>query len=201
MDAWLASMPWRGETAVVAASGPSLTRDQLDYCRGRARVAVVNTTYQLAPWANLLYACDRKWWAVHGGAPAFAGRKVSLETTDWDDVQRIACSGKRGFDLNPGYVRTGSNSGYQAVHLVAGTLGAARIVLLGFDMQPGKERDHWHADHPAPCSAPQRDTMARWRGFFDELAPGLAQHGVGVVNATPGSALTCFPRVALEDAL
>jgi hypothetical protein len=52
---------WAGETAVLVASGPSLCPSDVDRVRGRARVIAVNDGYRLAPWADVLYACDRRW--------------------------------------------------------------------------------------------------------------------------------------------
>ena len=45
---------WVGDPAVVIASGPSLTQDYVDYCRGRAWVVVVNDNSRRAPWADVL---------------------------------------------------------------------------------------------------------------------------------------------------
>jgi len=148
----------------------------------------------------MLYACDRKWWDTNEGAPDFQGLKVSLEDTAYDDVRRVNNTGTRGFDSTPGCVRTGKNSGYQAVHLAAGC-GAKKIVLLGFDMQPTSGEKHWHGSHPSGLSDPVDSTFARWRGYFDGLATALRERGVEVLNATPTTALTCFPHVSLEDTL
>ena len=58
---------------VVAATGPSLTpavaaevrraRWPLEKCR----VVAVNDAYRLLPYADILYACDERWWEVHIG--------------------------------------------------------------------------------------------------------------------------------------
>ena len=56
---------WPGETVVCIASGPSLTRDDVEYCRGRAKVLVINTSILLAPWADAFHACDGRVWRWH----------------------------------------------------------------------------------------------------------------------------------------
>ena len=54
----------------IIASGPSLTKEDVDAVRG-LNVIVINTSYWLAPWADILYACDGHWWDWH------------YENTDW----------------------------------------------------------------------------------------------------------------------
>jgi hypothetical protein len=48
---------------VCVASGHSLTKEDVEYCKGKAKVYIVNDGYKLAPWADLLYAAhtDRDW--------------------------------------------------------------------------------------------------------------------------------------------
>ena len=70
---------WEGETVVCLASGPSLTPADVEYVRGKARVIVINTTVLLAPWADVLYACDARWWQWHHKTvKGFAGMKFAL---------------------------------------------------------------------------------------------------------------------------
>lgn len=56
------------DTIVCVASGESLTRADVNYCRGKARVLAINDNYRIAPWADWLYACDGRWWDVYGNA-------------------------------------------------------------------------------------------------------------------------------------
>jgi len=66
---------WPGATVACLASGPSLTRADVALVRAQGLpTIVVNTTYQMAPWADVLYACDAKWWAWQQGAPGFRGQ-------------------------------------------------------------------------------------------------------------------------------
>ena len=74
---------WSGETVVVIATGPSLTAEDVDYCRGKARVIAINDAYTLAPWADALYATDAKWWHWHRGVASFTGAKWSMEHSAW----------------------------------------------------------------------------------------------------------------------
>src|SRR5678816_4073362 len=187
---------WPGSTIVCIASGPSLTQADVDDVRGKARVIVVNDNYQKAPWADVLYAADSEWWKLHQGVPSFAGLKYSVDQASliYPEVQILQNTGKDGFDERPTALRTGQNSGYQAVHLAV-HLGASLIVLLGYDMQD--TRNHWHGEHPVP----QDDHGAEWCAYFQTLVAPLSKLGVRVVNCTRQTALTCFPRMSLAEAL
>jgi len=145
MNPWIVPPTWMGCTAVCIGGGPSLTPEDVDYVRDKANVIAINDAYKLAPWANILYACDLKWWNWHGGVPEFKHIKATqdkkaslkydlkyLQQTFIDDGEAGQVS--LGFDAVPGNIRTGRNSGYQAMHL-AMQLGATKIILLGYDMQ------------------------------------------------------------------
>lgn len=72
------------------ASGPSMTA--ADAARVKAwrdaaperEVIVVNTTYRLALWADVLYAMDRSWWNHHKAdiLRSFHGAKFSAARQD-----------------------------------------------------------------------------------------------------------------------
>lgn len=189
--------PVAEETIVCLAGGPSLTREDVDACRGRARVLAIKDAIRLAPWADVLYGCDAKWWRHYGNDLQFSGQRFTLDhfASQWAEVLRN--TGDTGLELEPGGVRTGKNSGYQAINLAV-HLGAHRIVLLGYDMQPDDhDRDHWFGAHPWKTRPPY--------GLFLQLFPSIVEPlkaiGVEVLNASRVSALTCFPRVTLSEAL
>lgn len=104
-----------------------------------------------------------------------------------------------GLSFTPGYIVTGSNSGYQAVNLAV-QFGAKRILLLGFDMTIARGI-HWHGPHGDGLKNPSDGTCLTWRTLFAAAVPDLKQAGVEVINVTPNSALTCFPMRALTDVL
>lgn len=194
---WRVPRLWPGATAVCLGGGPSLEREDVAYCRGRARIIAVNDAYRLAPWADVLYACDAKWWRWHDGVPDFAGLKVTLEAPEFPSLKRLAQGAERGFEPEPTRLATGRNGGYQAIHLAV-HFGAARILLLGYDLRLVDGRSHWFGGHPV---ATKPEVYARMRPCFESLVVPLAERGVEVVNCTPGSALACFPMVPLRRAL
>jgi hypothetical protein len=196
---------WIGETAVCIASGPSLTAEDVGYVRGKARSIVVNNGYQLAPWADVLYAADARWWIWHKGAPGFAGLKFTCGSPPPQyGVTRLACASESGLSHDPAALCTGQNGGYQAINL-AFLFGVARIVLLGYDLQLGPDHEeHWHGPHnPRSRVAPSllEQKLARFRAAFTALVAPLNAAGVAIVNCTRSTALTCFPCRALEATL
>lgn len=188
---------WPGETVVCIASGPSLTVEDVNFVRGKARVIVINNSYKLAPWADILYACDQRWWKWFKGAPDFPGLKFALtaESAKWPGVRVIGKSGTDGLSLDPRSLRTGGNGGYQAINLAV-LLGATKIVLLGYDMQLGeKGKQHWHGDHPMRMISP----YVNFRRCFQTIVDPLKEAGVEVINCSRETALKCFPRRRLDE--
>ncbi len=188
---------WPGETVVIIASGPSLTQADVDWVRGRARVIVINTSYQMAPWADILYACDSRWWRWHKGAPTFTGLKFALtkDSGRWPGVTVLGKTGIEGIETKPHALKTGANSGYQALNLAV-HLGVSRAVLLGYDMHTGYlGKEHWHKDHPVKQPSPYGSFLR----YFNTAVEPLKALGVEVINCTPKSSLKCFPRKPLVE--
>ncbi len=183
--------------------GPSLTQQDVDRLKGKARVIAVNDAFKLCPWADVLYACDMKWWMYHHeAAVAFAGLKVTLDEDaprKWPVIKGVKNTGRVGLETDPTGVRTGINGGYQAINL-AYHFGAKRILLLGYDMRLVKGKRHWFGDHP-PGLNPMANYAKTMLPNFPSLAKPLKLAGVEVINCTPGSALTVWPLSKLEDVL
>lgn len=161
------------------------------------RSIAINDTFRLAPWADILYAADTGWWRVHcHDALKFAGLKVTCNSSvEFKAVNLLKQSGVEGFDPRTDSIKTGGNSGYQALH-VAIHAGAKRILLLGFDMHD-RNGHHWFGKHPKPLRTTETNTYRIWAGRFG----ALRDRGADIINCTPGSALTCFPILEFEAAL
>jgi hypothetical protein len=192
---------WPGETFVCLASGPSLTPADVDYCRGKARVIAIKDALRLAPWADVLYGSGGdtgRWWALNGPTlPRFPRLRYTLDPKAAKYAIVLENTGVTGIERNPTGLRTGKHSGYQAINLAV-HLGARKVVLLGYDLQPNAGRDHWFGPHPY-STAP----IPYWalRELFPSLLGPLAELGVELVNASRDTALTCVPRVSLQEAL
>lgn len=197
---------WKpNQTIAIVATGPSLRGARLD---GLAKfpVIAVNDSYRLVPFADILYACDPPWWRYHEFAPGFHGERWTQHQGPKSWPMEAAANGLRvirsaaghSISTDPGLIFTGWNSGFQALNLaILG--GARRILLLGFDMRRDDAASHWFGEHPAPLrrSSPY-DAFVR---AFHNAAAEIEALGVKVVNCSPTSAITCFPRVPLESVL
>ncbi|MDZ7711702.1 MAG: hypothetical protein U5L06_00615 [Rhodovibrio sp.] len=194
---------WTGRTVACIASGPSLTPGDCERVRqaGLPTIAVNNAGLDMAPWADIHHACDGRWWHAHPEALAFDRPKFCLVDDPPAGVRKLNLVSGGGLDDRPDTVRAGQNSGYQALHLAAVNFGAARVILLGYDMQHTGGAVHYHGRHPAPLRNPAVKDMPGWVAHFDAVAPELERRGVDVLNASRATALTCFQRVALEEVL
>lgn len=150
---------------------------------------VTNTTYKAAPWADVLYAMDRKWWEVHleDVRKSFVGERVSRAKL----LHRFGVTHLETF-------KHYNNSGAAAISLAAHR-GASTVILLGYDCQYTDGKRHWHGDHPRGLG--NAGSVAKWVRGFEELASAMEKAGVRVLNASRETALTCWERVGLDDAL
>lgn len=182
--------------AVIVAGGPSFSDSQakeviVARALGKCRVIVVNDSWRRVPNADLLYACDGKWWKMHHVA-AQLGFPGELWTQDvaaaehyglsWVKVDPIAS----GLSVRRDLLHGGGNSGYQAINL-AYLFGAKEIVLVGFDYKTSGGKSHWFGEHPPEL----RTNMpyGTWVLRFRDLAKDLQRLGVKMVNCSPDSAL------------
>lgn len=202
---WAVPRLWPGATIACLGGGPSLDARAVARLRGRVRVIAINDAWRLAPWADALYACDARWWRRAGGAPGFPGLKITLSNSRGQldahpEIRIVENTGTLGLERDPRGLRTGRSGGYQAINLAV-HFGAARVLLLGYDLRAAPDgRTHWFGDHADWPTRPAiyRDVMLP---PFAGLARELAELGVAVVNCTPASALDCFAKMDLGDAL
>lgn len=196
---------------VIIASGPSLTKEQINYCYGKAIIIAINDNYQLCPWADYLYACDPHWWERHQDNPAllnFRGKKYTQDK-NWNDspnyakihekhdITTIESRGGNGLSLDKNYIYQGSHSGYQAINL-AYHLGAKKIILIGYDQKPSAEGQyHWFKNYEGMCKSNYNSQTSALITIADH-APEL---GLEIINCTIDTALTCFPKKDLKDVL
>lgn len=163
-------------------------------------IAINNAVY-LAPWANILYFCDKRWLDWHRPVvDAFEGLRVTLENLTLKAEMPIFCLrdyGPEGMPTKNDGVTNGRNSGYQALQMAI-LLGAKRIFLLGFDMRAHNDKVHWHDEHPIPTPTNVFGAMIE---SFVKIAPILKQRGIEVINCTRESALKVFPYQSVERAL
>lgn len=90
----------------------------------------------------------------------------------------------------------GGNTGAGAISL-AQYFGAERVILLGYDCQLTDGKTHHHGDHPSGLG--NAGSLKKWPAQFKKMAEYLSD--IEVINATRQTALDCWPRMDLEQAL
>jgi len=194
---------WEGECVAIVASGPTAKSAGVEKLKGRIHVVAINTSWELVPWAEMMYACDIGWWQLHRGGTAFPGLRVTqdiMACTMFPGSKLIRIEVNTADDVllfkEFGSVATGGNGTFQAFNLML-QMGVAGIALIGCDMFG----DHWHGRHPPPCTNPDERNLERWRKAFDDAAPVLAQRGVDVVNCSQMSRITAYPKMTIDQML
>lgn len=206
---------WAGDTVVIAAAGPSITQEQVDHARSKARVVAINESWRLAPWADALYACDWQWWLERAplgedfaglriiGRKPSAGDRVGLSPAERTVADLLLHADVRvGPEMvwDGPHIACGGNGAFQAVNLFARYSGVRRFVLLGVDCHsPG---NHWHGRHTHRRAKHTNELGIKgWIRSWENAARDLPGRGVEVINCSPGSALTCFPILDMRDVL
>lgn len=212
------------DKVIIIGGGPSLTREQIRLCSiAGCRTIAVNDAYLLAPWADVCYFADAKWWKWHtdgidkvgfGSAEQvkyafanFKGQKCSIGTSKNSISEpevhflRNAHEPNHGLGLSndPERIVTGWNSGHQAIN-IAVLAGAKKIILLGFDGRARKQdgKSHWFGDHPTPTSS---GSYEHYRKSFSAMEQPLIDAGVRVINCSPETFIDSFEKMNLESAL
>jgi hypothetical protein len=94
----------------------------------------------------------------------------------------------------------GTSSGMCALNLALMAL-PKRIVLIGFDMNRSPDgRAYWHAPYEWTKAegATSGGKYKAWAGQFGAFAAGCRDVGIEVLNTSLTSAITAFPKMALE---
>jgi len=193
---------WRGETCFILGGGPSLTGFDATSIIGFPTIAINEAGLTLAPWADILFWSDDHWleWNKDRLALHYGGRKIYRHLGAVHGAHHIKFrhTTREGIHWGSNAVG-GCDSGSSAINLALHT-GAKVIVLLGFDMSDGGQ-NNFHDRHREPHD-PQVVTD-RFIPAHNAMAADIASRGypVKVLNATPVTRLTCWPKIDLEEAI
>jgi hypothetical protein len=189
---------WPGHDCLIVASGPSAVEQPIAAARGRCKAIVINNSWWLAPWAEILYACDAEWWQS-GNGNDFAGLKVSRSHHPGVMQVRLRPDGEAWCNRilmdEMGEIGAGGSSCFQALNLAV-QFGCRRIALVGCDARIDKGK-HWHPDHGGRLKNPVQQTADIWVRSFQAAAQDLVALGVEVTNCSPDSAINAFVKAPL----
>jgi hypothetical protein len=197
---WTVAPEWQGETVFIVGGGPSVTGQDIELLRGR-KVIAVNSSGGVAPFADLLYFADGRWWRENKPSVAeFKGRVITTsdEVKNQPGILLLQRRYPPGLAVNRSEL-TVLKTGMTAAINLAVHLGAARVVTLGLDGGPAEDgRTHHHRPHN------WGQIEANWKLQREELATlvePLRERGVELVNASPGSKISLWPIMSLADYL
>ena len=172
----------------------------------------LNKAHRFCKTAAIFFFGDHKYYerekAPHGGQDFWQFEGEHLLTTADVDVHeksrlRHIATKKSKFSTDAAYIaqpgKQPLNTGWQAVNL-AYLAGARKIILLGYDCVPGQYGHGFSWAHP---STPGDAVYERYIKEFDDLAKSIKSKKIKleIVNANPDSALECWPKCTLEEAL
>jgi hypothetical protein len=212
---------WAGDPCIVVATGPSLTPEVIEQIRRERwrapwRVVAVNDAYRVTPWADAMYACDNHWWLnAQRDFSKFSGELWTsheeinhpheVHANDSREILKrfpavrvVAGIEGHEFSFDPRLIRYGLNSGFQAINLAL-LKGCRQIVLVGFDSRHVNGQAHFFGNHPEGIPTSTSDGYLSHVEPFNRAAKKLPKD-VKIINATPGSAIKCFPIMSFEDA-
>lgn len=190
---------WEGQDAYIIGGGESLSGFDFTSIQGK-HVIGCNDAIRLGP--SICEICvfgDNDWYLRSKfDLQEFGNRIVCVATglrvqAPWITLfDRVTNGWGEGTKLGWYF-----NVGTTAVNLAV-NMGAKRIFLLGFDMQPGiRGRTHWHHHHPKPTTT---KAFSRHSRGFSKLAEDLKGEPVEVFNVSNGTtALQCFPIITLDQ--
>lgn len=176
------------EPVFILGSGPSLTKEDAWAVSGFFTIAV-NSTWKLAPWCDVLFAGDLRWWKSYGDEVDIPAMRVSNAKSA--EHQYRAPPMKRSDAAVAGH-----NSGQLAI-IWAIQKGAKEIYLLGFDCSI-KNGIHHHGEHDKTPN-PNQTRCNNWKDQFARINKHYPE--ANIYNCSRHTELDAFPKITLEAAL
>jgi hypothetical protein len=192
---------FEGETIYIIGGGPSLKDFNFQNLAG-ARTIAINKAMLFHTQTDVLYWTDVRFYTWYKNEiDNYKGLKFALAAGSQytDDVKVLKKGKAHGLETDRQTLAHGNNSGYAAINL-AYHLGAKRIILLGFDMGSNGTDSHFHDGYPTKAAG-DKMYQDKFLPGFKQLDAELKDSGVMILNASPYSKLTMFPKITIEQAL
>lgn len=170
----------------------------------------INVAFMIGPWIDMVFFGDNGFYLrFKRDLASFPGLKISANSQPGRDGF-VKCLGRdgshtKGISMRPGYVSWNYNSGAASISIAAQT-GAKRIILLGFDMNLGKDKmQHFHnvyARGPVTDDRRLRKLpFPRHLRGFPNIAQDAKKLGIEILNASPNSSIDSFPKYTVKELL
>jgi len=221
---------FKGETAVLIATGPSITEEQLQLVKrhqelGNCKVFTMNNVYENVPWTDVHFACGGDWWGLYyprsKELQELKGTKYTWypELAKLYNLNYVSAIVKDGLSVDPSVIHINHGSGPMSINLAL-HYGIKKLLLIGHDMKFAEDYDskkkkvgskprHYFNEYPK--------TLQHWPSCkigvskpgvldglietYEKMVPQLKTLDMEVVNCTPNSALKCFRMSTLDAEL
>lgn len=200
---------WSDKPVAIVAGGPSLTHFDFDQLRGHCHVLAVSASMFDIPFAAAGFCLDhigvRNWWERFKALPfevwigadgPFISGPNSKPSANMRFIQRTKLP---HISESSRVINGGGTSGFGAINLAV-LKGARRIFLFGYDY--GTTTGIWHHNQANYQFAPAQQEKSKWLTWadnFDLLKAPLRSRQVSIINCSPASAITAFPRTTVEE--
>lgn len=197
------------------ASSPAVYSPYMSFLHDK-HVIGINVAYLIGEWIDMVFFGDHKFFLRHREQlAAWPGIKVTCHhepgKVPWVKFVPRNMEHPQGISPKPNQVSWNLNSGASAISIAA-NMGAKRIFLLGFDMQLINGDQHWHKLYRRPADAPpptRRGGLPQTRKFpfdrhlkgFPAIARDAQIRGIEIINVSPNSAITVFPKKSLKEVM
>lgn len=205
-------------TFAILAGGQSLTQEQIDVVEDRGwRIIAIKAAMELTFRRPITccWAARYQWYEKNLEAAAerceslITLKPANAKTSDMTALAELRSRYRHlgvkrhqmdydpetahvGISADPQVVR-GNNSLHQVLSIAP--FYAERVVLLGADMHGPRRIDDPSAFHNLRNEVFASEIIPR----LETMVEPLARKKVRVINATPRSAITCWPMVPLEE--
>ena len=188
---------------MIVASGPSTASVDLSLIAGLRCIAVSHGCRAVRDADALLFGgqsfAQNRAWVPYRGPLIVMGNRPFPATSGERRMVYMPRAGAFGLSVDPATLCGAESSVTLAINYAVHR-GASRLILLGCDGKPGPNGERRIGGRDLDT----RDALRRYadqeRVMRSQIEP-LAVRGVGIVNCSPGTALACYPRADLRDAI
>ena len=224
---WQVPQIWKNETCIIIGGGPSILkqfkipnelRDLVFNGKMKPKcyspyfesikdfqIIGVNKAYEMGDWMDILFFGDDSFFVnFRKEILSFPGLVVTCADKYINSyfLKQLRRDKKHRFGITnkTDSISWNLNSGAAAINLAI-HLGCKKIILLGFDMKLDEEENqHWHKYYTSVLKTVSGAFNAQSRGF-PLIASQAAKKGVKIVNANPDSAIECFEKMNIKNAI
>lgn len=197
---WTAPPMWKGQFAFVIGGGPSVKPEHVEMIKGH-KVVVINSSYEIAPWADILFFGDTRWW-MHNQKDVLSkfrnGMMITVSrSVKHPRVKNMARCAPPGLTDIPS-VLTMERTSLTAVLNLMKHFKVRGIGLLGIDNKTQGRQVHHHTPHPW---AQRPGWELAQRNELKSTVIPLQDEGIKVWNLSPVSAIDFWPHRTLQEVL